>query len=101
MKKMSASMRVCLLAASVAVAVVRGWVLSILWGWFITGPFGIRPLSVVLAMGIMLTAALVAESGISDETNRALEERPFAYLVERVVVSVIILGFGTIYHAVM
>ncbi len=36
-------------------ALLNGWVLSILWGWFIVPTFGLPKLSVVTAIGIALT----------------------------------------------
>ncbi|MNL15671.1 hypothetical protein D3C87_1366730 [compost metagenome] len=42
---------VALLAAS---SVWRGYVLSILWGWFIVSAFGLPPLTIPLAIGVSL-----------------------------------------------
>ena len=36
----------------VTTAIWRGYVLSIMWGWFITATFGIRTLSIPAAIGV-------------------------------------------------
>jgi hypothetical protein len=39
--------------------VVRGWVLSRLWGWFIVTSFAAPPLHVVPSIGLMIVATFV------------------------------------------
>jgi hypothetical protein len=40
---------------ALAAAVLRGYVFSILWGWFIVPTFGVPSISTPLAIGIMIT----------------------------------------------
>jgi len=40
-------------------ALLNGWVLSVLWGWFVVPTFGLPSLSVVEAIGIALIAAFL------------------------------------------
>lgn len=43
---------VLVLGGIVTSAIWRGYVLSIMWGWFITATFGIRTLSIPAAIGV-------------------------------------------------
>ena len=38
-----------------AASILRGYVFSILWGWFIVPTFGVHPISTPLAIGILIT----------------------------------------------
>lgn len=38
-------------------SILRGWVLSILWGWFVVPTFGLPALSIPIAIGIGLILA--------------------------------------------
>lgn len=42
------------LAASVPLTIYRGWVLSVLWGWFVGPLFGAPPLTIPFAIGLSL-----------------------------------------------
>lgn len=52
--------KLCIIAAS---APFNGWVLSHLWLWFIV-PLGVVHLSVTMAMGIIVTVALINWSSV-------------------------------------
>ena len=41
-------------------AILNGWVLSILWGWFIVPHFGLPALSIPVAIGIALVVSMLA-----------------------------------------
>lgn len=47
------------LAAYIPLALLRGWVLSLLWGWYVVDYFGMRALSVVEAVGLSLLVGLL------------------------------------------
>lgn len=50
-------------------AIVNGYFLSIYWQWFISKPFGIRPLTTPEVMGIGLIISFLT-SGISQNTDK-------------------------------
>ena len=41
-------------AGIIGLTIVRGWVLSVLWGWFIVPTFDLPELSIGIALGIVL-----------------------------------------------
>lgn len=48
-----------IVAIILVVTLLRGWALSILWGWFVVPIFGLPPLSVVQAIAIALMASML------------------------------------------
>lgn len=54
------------LAASVLSSILRGYVLSILWGWFVV-PFGVPPISVAWAIGISVLVTLLTTQYVKTE----------------------------------
>ena len=54
-------------------AMVNGWALSILWGWFIVPVFGLPKISIVQAAGInLLATTIVAQRPKDDEDDPKL-----------------------------
>ncbi len=43
-------------------AIVEGWALATLWGWFVVGTFNVPELSLALAIGLILTVRLVCHN---------------------------------------
>lgn len=62
--------QIALLAASLT---WRGYVLSVLWGWFVVRGFGLVSLSVPLAMGLALIVSFLTVS--LAKTERSWTER--------------------------
>jgi len=57
-------------AAIIALSILRGWVLSILWGWFIVPIFKAPPIGVAQAIAIAITVSLLAHQYVpSKEKN--------------------------------
>lgn len=54
------------LAAYIPLALLRGWVIALLWGWYVTDYFGARPLTIVEAVGLGILASLFTPSGPDD-----------------------------------
>ncbi|TSC81867.1 MAG: hypothetical protein G01um101420_780 [Parcubacteria group bacterium Gr01-1014_20] len=53
-------------------SLLRGWVLSILWGWFMVPTFGLPELGVVPAIGMMFTITFLFQySKISSDISAA------------------------------
>lgn len=51
-------------------AVLRGLVLSIMWGWFVVPTFGLAPLSIPIAMGLGLILAFTTHQPRYDAEKR-------------------------------
>ena len=50
---------VALVLVGVVSILLNGWALSVLWGWFVAPQFALPPLSVPIAIGLVLTAQLI------------------------------------------
>ncbi len=92
-----------LIAASLIVplGLFRGWILSILWGWFAV-PMGLPALGVAHVWGLAL---LIGLATYQSRINLASEELEFSEivvssLVEGTSVCTIVLGAGYIAHAI-
>ena len=48
---------------------LKGYVLSLLWGWFFVPVFGLQHLSIVTAVGITLMASILSPSGGRDRNE--------------------------------
>lgn len=73
---------ICILVLDVAFAVIEGFLLSILWKWFIVPVFHILPLSVPQAIGLLLTVTLITNQRIPiEETLGDLIDRVVAYKI--------------------
>lgn len=83
-------------------AILRGYVLSTLWGWFIVPAFGAPDISIPVACGISLIAAMLAmqTNGDKDKSKDATEALGRAAL-NALVMPLISLLFGRIILAFM
>ncbi len=43
-------------------AILNGWVLSIMWSWFIVKTFGLAPLSIPAAIGLAMVVGFLTKS---------------------------------------
>ena len=62
----------CALAALLMIipsAIWHGWVLSIVWGWFIVPLFGLPSLSIAYAVGLVLVAGMFRGESKTDEDD--------------------------------
>ena len=50
-------------------AVWRGYVLSVLWGWFMVPGFGVGPLSIPLAIGLSMLIGMLTNHRTMKETE--------------------------------
>ena len=55
----------------VAGTILRGWVLSILWKWFMVSAFGLPVLSVAAAIGVSIVVSLMTFQYVYTEDNRS------------------------------
>lgn len=79
--------------------VLRGWVLSILWGWFMVPVFGLPHLSVVQAIGVAMVVGFLCHENTDTKKN---EEKGFAWSLSMVaVIPLLSLFIGWIIHSFM
>lgn len=91
--------------ALIAVAtILKGWVLTYLWSWFIVPNFGLPELSIVSAIGICMVAGFLT-SKYTGDIKREKEDDPaklfgtlFSYMIR---MPLVMLGIGWIVHLFM
>jgi len=66
-------------------AVMNGYVLSVLWGWFIVPPFSVPPLSVATAIGLSLAIGMLVNRESSPSGEKKDISDAIAAVVSRVV----------------
>jgi len=83
-------------------ALWSGYVLSILWAWFIVPTFETRPLAVLPAIGISLVVRYLTNQydAYTDET-KSTSERAFISLVYTFAHPALALVFGWVLHSFM
>jgi hypothetical protein len=77
---------------------IQGWVLSIMWGWFIVPLFHLPPLSILQAIGLTLVVVLL--TGSASKTAQTSEER-VTNIATGVIGPFIALLVGWIIHSMM
>lgn len=76
----------------------NGWVLSVLWEWFVT-PFGVRDIGVLWACGLVLLAATVIPgSKASDVMKESDGETIMNYVFGTFLVPLLCLVLGWFVH---
>ena len=75
--------------------ILRGWVLSILWGWFITPALSVPVPSIPICLGLSLIGPMLVGTV---SLNRSKEKLLVDTILTSVVVSLLSLGFGWIIH---
>lgn len=73
-----------------------GYVVSVLWGWFIV-PLGAPPVGIAHALGLMLMASLPL-LGLAKAKD---EDDALFTIIKSWVISLLALGCGWLYHAFM
>jgi cytochrome bd-type quinol oxidase subunit 1 len=64
-----------LLVLSIPLSLFRGWVLALLWGWYVADYFGLRHLTVVEGVGLGILATLmVARAPSAEDQDRTVVE---------------------------
>ena len=74
-------------------AVLRGWVLSILWGWFMVPVFGLPVLNIPFAIGLALVVRLLTSSSSSKDDDKYAWTKPFLSPFAALLVGWIVLQF--------
>jgi hypothetical protein len=66
---------VAVLAAYVPLALLRGWVIALLWGWYVADYFDLSPLTVVEAVGLgVLASVFLSRPPTEEEKERGVAE---------------------------
>lgn len=82
-------------------SILNGWVLTILWGWFIVPLFSLPPLSLPIAIGIALIIKMLTASNINPRSDKTNEEKFKAFgqlLLSLFLTPMIALLWGWIFH---
>ena len=78
-----------------------GWIVSILWGWFVT-PLGVTPINAWHGAGIsLLISLLTAKYDVKSEPSPTPTKDFLSGVVLVLVYGVIVLLFGALYHGLM
>lgn len=93
-------MIVVLLIAMIPLALFNGWVLSVMWNWFIPTTFNaIPPLSIGQAIGLSLVISSFLYIPIKEDDNEPMV-RFITILVGPVLRGAVFLAMGAIVHAI-
>ena len=65
-----------------------GFVLTILWGWFVVPAFGLAPLSVPVAIGLSTIIGMYMKVKIDDEAAKTSDEKAKEVITSIVVAAV-------------
>jgi hypothetical protein len=80
----------------IPLGLLRGWVISIMWGWFVV-PLGILPLSIVHATGLGVLITML----VLQKTSNSSEENEIEGYVASVVYPIFFLGIGWLWNYLM
>lgn len=86
-------------------ALIGGWALSELWGWFIV-PLGAPAISVIHAVGLKLTIGFVTfkMKDLDEDRDKDFDEMVkamFLRTIQSVCISLLIVGLGYCWHYFM
>jgi hypothetical protein len=84
------------IAFAVAGYLWKGYVLSILWGWFIVPFFGLAPLTVPMAIGVVLIASFLTSRYLHIEDERRPSEKLASVAGHEFLYPAVVLGVGWI-----
>jgi len=81
------------------IAILQGWVLTILWSWFIVPTFHAPELSIAVAIGLTLVVGMFKEIKINTKEKSSDEKLTEAIAV--VIMPFVFLFLGWIVHSFM
>lgn len=83
-------------------SLLRGYALSILWGWFVVPVFGLPRLSVLQAIGIaMVVGFLTHQTDEYKDNDKSTKERMIEAVILAILTPLFALFFGYIVHSFM
>jgi hypothetical protein len=94
--KLGCGVAVAALMAVPFLAVLRGWVLSILWAWFMV-PLGMRPIGIAHAIGVGILVSMFTMNAKMDE-NKPTTARVVKGLLFALIGPLILLTMAAIAH---
>lgn len=56
--------------AIVVGSIMNGWVLSVMWGWFVVPLFELPPLTIPYAIGISMVVGMLAKNSVSTKNEK-------------------------------
>jgi hypothetical protein len=81
-------------------AIYHGWILTILWGWFVVPTFHLPELSIAVAIGLSLIVGMFKSYSVGDNKNLTTEDKLVGAVVT-LVGPLLTLLFGYIVHLFM
>lgn len=89
----------------VSTVVLRGWVLTVLWGWFVASTFNVRPLTITAAIGLSMIVAFLTAQYKPTKNTTSSKKNSWTMLAEQLVFAIIYpllsLGIGYIVQLFM
>jgi hypothetical protein len=85
----------------VAASLLEGWVISVLWRWFIVTTFGLPALSVVAAIGVVIFFRSVVTPPPSTCCDHKQKANSWLQIAGSVVRPFLFLAFGAVWHCFM
>lgn len=76
--------------------ILRGWVLSKLWLWFIVTSFHVQPLAITQCIGLSLIIGFLTKENIHTEDTRDAKEKFFSGLAQVFLGPLFVLAFAYI-----
>lgn len=89
------------LAVGIPLSIYGGFVLFLLWAWFITPVFGLTELSIIQAIGVILVARMVCPSPSSDDDDKTLYFRFVKATAQGIAKPTVALLMGVIFQFFM
>lgn len=86
------------IVAVVGEAIMNGWVLSILWGWFVSPLFGLKELAIAPAIGFSLVVGMLTHQESGEQKERSNFENVVLIFGRAVVSPLITLFIGWIVY---
>lgn len=81
------------------IAIFQGWVLTVLWGWFVVPTFALPKLSIAVAIGLTLIVGMFKSYQVKNE-EKSTEDKVVEW-VAGILVPLFILFLGWIVHLFM
>jgi hypothetical protein len=81
-------------------SILRGWVLSILWSWFVV-PMGAPVVGITHAIGISMVVSFLTYQHIDNDSDKSGIETTIALCLSGLIQSVLALGLGWVVHSFM
>lgn len=83
-----------LVGVIVVTALMSGWALSVLWGWFIVPVFELPQLTLIQAIGVGMVVSFLTRSSWKKEEKKETSEAIIEAVVTAIGLPLISVGFG-------